>query len=66
MESQGRSYSPQQAQTIREAFLRASRSYARDLTRKEREKLAQAVVDLAAQGCEDPEKLASRAVIRSL
>jgi hypothetical protein len=63
---EGRSYSPEEAQIIRDAYLIAARSFERRLSTTERHRLAQTIIDLAAHGCLESQRLATRAVIRIL
>jgi hypothetical protein len=58
------SYSPEEADVIRKAFVLAKRTFNRKLTNEESSGLAKAIMDLAARGCLEAEQLATRAVIR--
>lgn len=65
MDPCGRTYRPEQVQAIRDAYLLACRTFRRKLTAKERSAIAREVIELCAtQGAEDPDKLATRAIVR--
>jgi hypothetical protein len=59
-------YSPEEAQAVREAYNLARRTFKRRLTNEENSGLAKAVMELAATGCVEVDRLATRAVIRVL
>jgi hypothetical protein len=63
---QKRTYTPEEAQAVRDAFLLAKRTFSRQLTQDENTRLAMAVMHLAANGCAGVNQLATKAVISAL
>jgi hypothetical protein len=61
-----RTFSAEEAQAVRDAFFLAKSAFNRSLTTRESTCLAKEVMTLAATGCTDVDRLATRAIIRVL
>lgn len=57
-------FSPEEAQVIRDAFVLARKTFGRTLTKNENARLAQVLMELAGGGCTGADRLSTRAVIR--